>query len=161
MTPPKLYLTHPGVVVTTLFPLNFFLFFWYRVTMYVVRLVGSPWHTVTAYNGACAPVWLALTDQAVLDDMHAERIKWGSSTDRAGNTAPKMTEVEGWGWEGRVEDRDALANDTATGILRKMVGRKSDAVDLTMEKREDFEELGKECWREMERLRSEWEKRMG
>ncbi|KAJ9131758.1 hypothetical protein NKR19_g9471 [Coniochaeta hoffmannii] len=72
-----------------------------------------------------------------------------------------MTEVEGWGWEGKVEDRDALAADGSTGVLRKMVGRRSDAVDLTEEKRAEFEDLGVECWREMERLREEWEARMG
>lgn len=65
-TPPAIYLAHPGVVVSTIFPLNAFLFFWYRVAMYLARLLGSPWHTVTAYKGACAMVWLVLAGEEEL-----------------------------------------------------------------------------------------------
>ncbi|KAH8904381.1 3-keto steroid reductase-like protein [Coniochaeta sp. PMI_546] len=160
LTPPKIYLAHPGVVVSTIFPLNAFLFFWYRLVMYLSRLLGSPWHTVTAYKGACAMVWLALAGEDEIAARGGQKVKWGSSCDRWGNTSVKKTEVEGWGWEGKVEDRDALAHDDSTGVLRKMVGRRSDAVDLTEEKRAQFEELGVECWKEMERLRAEWEGRM-
>jgi 3-keto steroid reductase len=159
-TPPKIYLAHPGVVVSTLFPLNAFLFFWYRLTIYLARWVGSPWHTVTAYKGACAMVWLALVTEEELAAKGGQNVKWGSSCDRWGNTALKKTEVEGWGWEGRVEERDALAEDESTGVLRKMVGRKANAVDLTEAKRAEFEEVGVECWKEMERLREEWERRI-
>jgi 3-keto steroid reductase len=159
-TPPKIYLAHPGVVVTTLFPLNAFFFFWYRLAMYFSRLLGSPWHTVSAYNGACAMVWLALAEEQELAAKGGQNVKWGSSTDRWGYTGVKKTEVEGWGWEGKVEDRDALADDEDTGVLRKMVGRRSNAVDLTEQKRAEFEELGVDCWKEMERLRAEWEKRI-
>lgn len=160
-TPPKIYLTHPGVVVTTLFPLNAFLFFWYRIILYVARLLGSPWHPITAYKGSCAPVWLALQDQAALDASRADRAKWGTCTDRSGREAVKKSEVDGWGWEGRVEDRAKMAaEDRGAGVLGRLVGRKSGAVDLTEEKREEFEALGAECWREMERLRKEWEARL-
>ena len=160
-TPPKIYLTHPGVVVTTLFPLNAFLFFWYRIILYVARLLGSPWHPIAAYKGSCAPVWLALQDQAALDASRADRVKWGTCTDRSGREAVKKSEVEGWGWEGRVEDRAKIAaEDRGAGVLGRLVGRKSGAVDLTEEKREEFEAVGAECWREMERLRKEWEARL-
>ncbi|KAK3316267.1 hypothetical protein B0H66DRAFT_288302 [Apodospora peruviana] len=158
--PPKQYLIHPGVVQTTLFPLNAFLFFWYRVVLYISRWLGSPWHNITPYNGACAPVWLALEQQEALDAAGAELIKWGSSTDRAGNCRVKKTEVEGWGWDGRVEDRDALLRDAEKDVTRKKVGRKAGAVDLTQERRVEFEAVGAECWQEMERLREEWEARM-
>jgi 3-keto steroid reductase len=30
--------------------------------------------------------------------------------------------------------------------------------DLTAEKKERFEELGRRCWREMEELRKEWDR---
>lgn len=159
-TPPKVYLAHPGVVVSTIFPLNAFLFFWYRLAMYLARLLGSPWHTVTAYKGACAMVWLVLATEEELAARGGQRVKWGSSCDRCGSAGIRKTEVEGWGWEGRVEDRDALAGDGGTGVLREMVGRRWDAVDLTEEKRAQFEELGVHCWKEMERLRAEWEARM-
>ena len=155
--PPRLYVTHPGVVQTSLFPLNAFMFFWYRVILYVTRWLGSPWHPITGYNGAVAPVWVALQEQASLDAAGAERVKWGSATDRAGNPRVKKTEVEGWGWDGRVQSRD---EETVTGVMRRSVGRRANAVDLTEEKRIEFEALGARCWREMERLRAEWEKRM-
>ncbi|KAK0708235.1 hypothetical protein B0H67DRAFT_648324 [Lasiosphaeris hirsuta] len=153
--PPKIYLTHPGVVQTTLFPVNAFLFFWYRVALYLIRWLGSPWHVVTTYAGACAPVWLALQQQGALDAAQAERVKWGSANDRAGNCRVKKTEVEGWGWEGRVE-----GPDSAKGVLRRGVGRKSGAPDLTPERLVEFEALGAEVWRELERLRIEWEDRI-
>ncbi|KAI8626500.1 hypothetical protein F5Y19DRAFT_225348 [Xylariaceae sp. FL1651] len=154
---PRFYLSHPGVVCTPLFPLNWFLFFWYWVAMYVSRWCGSPWHPVEAYLGACATSWLALADQSTLDALNAQHIKWGSSVTRTGFAAPKKTEVEGWGWEGRVEDNDALERDTATGVLRKMKGRKWDAVPLTKAKKAEFEADGRRCWEELERLRAAWE----
>lgn len=160
LTPPKIYLSHPGVVVTSLFPLNAFLFFWYRLAMYFARFLGSPWHTVSTYLGAHAMVWLALAQQDELDSLNAERVKWGSSTDRSGKVGQKITEVEGWGWEGKVEDRKVLQQDTGAWISRKLSGRKSDAVDLTEDRLVEFEMLGRSCWREMERLREEWGTRM-
>lgn len=157
-TPPKIYLIHPGVVLTTIFPLNAFMFFWYRVVLYLARWLGSPWHNITPYNGAAAASWLALQEQAELDAAGAQAVKWGSATDRAGGSRVKMTEVEGWGWDGRVASRD---EDTVTGILRRAVGRKNRMPDVTEEKRIEFEALGAQCWREMERLRAEWEGKVG
>ncbi|KAK3343040.1 hypothetical protein B0H65DRAFT_576834 [Neurospora tetraspora] len=160
-TPPILYLVHPGIVQTTLFPLNAFMFFWYRVVLYIARWLGSPWHPITGYNGAVAPVWLALQEQEALDAVNAEHVKWGSSTDWWGECRVKKTEVEGWGWDGTVETRKELKNEKGErGMGRKIVGRKSGATDLTEEKRVEFEMLGVECWREMERLRGEWEGRL-
>jgi len=158
--PPRIYLVHPGVVQTTLFPLNAFMFFWYRVVLYVARWLGSPWHPITSYNGAVAPVWLALAPQESLDANGGERVKWGSSTDRSGECRVKKTEVEGWGWDGKVEDRVALMSEKGNAANRRLVGRKSGAVDLTEERRVEFEELGAKCWAEMERLRGVWEGRM-
>ncbi|KAH8896990.1 hypothetical protein GQ53DRAFT_742827 [Thozetella sp. PMI_491] len=158
--PPKLYLVHPGVVHTKLFPLNAFLFFWYRVILYIARWLGSPWHPITTYKGAVAPAWLALQEQDALDDNEAELVKWGSSTTWGGEERVKKTEVGGWGWDGTVEDWKALQEEKGSGLLGKKVGRKYGAVDLTHEKRVEFEELGAKCWKEMERLRAEWEARL-
>lgn len=152
-TPPKIYVVHPGIVQTTLFPLNAFMFFWYNVVLYVARWLGSPWHTITAYNGACAPVWLALQEQAWLDGAQAERVKWGTSTDRWGECRVKKTEVEGWGWEGKVEEKGQLKQE------HKLAGRKSGAVDVTEERLVEFKALGADCWRRMEELRKQWEDR--
>ncbi|KAI1185349.1 hypothetical protein F5B17DRAFT_408186 [Nemania serpens] len=158
---PRFYLSHPGIVCTPMFPLNWFLYFWYWLTMHLSRLCGSPWHTVSAYPGACATAWLALADQSTLDALNAQHIKWGSSVTRMGRAAPKKTEVEGWGWEGRIEDPEALKRDDAEGVLRKTVGRKWDAATLTREQRAEFEVEGRRCWAELERLRIAWETALG
>lgn len=83
------------------------------------------------YVGACAPVWLALTAQEELDAVEAEgKAKWGSSADRTGNARVIRTEVEGYGVQGE------------SGAMQ------------------EFGELGRECWRQMEELRGEWEERI-
>ena len=153
-TPPKIYLVHPGIVQTTLFPLNAFMFFWYNVVLYVARWLGSPWHPITAYNGACAPVWLALQEQGWLDGAHAERVKWGTSTDFWGECRVKKTEVDGWGWEGKVEEMRALKQE------HKLRGRKPGVADVTEERLVEFKELGANCWKTMEELREQWENRV-
>jgi len=151
---PKIYLVHPGVVQTTLFPLNAFMYFWYMVVLYLTRWLGSPWHPITAYKGACAPAWLALQQQEWLDSAGAERIKWGSSTDFWGECRVKKTEVDGWGWEGKVEDVKALRQE------ERWKGRKPGAKDATEESLAEFKALGAECWKRMEELRKEWEERV-
>ncbi|KAK1977135.1 hypothetical protein LZ30DRAFT_601983 [Colletotrichum cereale] len=156
---PSFYLTHPGVVASNLFPVPFpFVLFWaYKFALYLARWLGSPWHPVTGYNGAAAPVWVALQDDETLTELDAKKIKWGSAASFSGRQDVKKTEVEGWGWEGAVEDRDSLSRDPATGVLRKVVGRNPNATDLTAEQLADFEELGASIWAVMERLRREWE----
>ncbi|KXH38261.1 hypothetical protein CSAL01_00137 [Colletotrichum salicis] len=156
---PSFYLTHPGVVASNLFPVPFpFILFWaYKFALYLARWLGSPWHPVTGYNGAAAPVWIALQDDETLEELEAKKIKWGSAASFSGRQDVKKTEVEGWGWEGAVEDRDSLARDPATGLLRKAVGRNPGAKDLTREQLVDFEALGVDIWTEMERLRHQWE----
>ncbi|KAI0204595.1 hypothetical protein F4808DRAFT_349481 [Astrocystis sublimbata] len=158
---PRFYLSHPGIVCTPMFPLNWFLFFWYWVTMHMSRLCGSPWHTVDVYRAACATSWLALADQSALDAAGAQHVKWGSSVTRTGDAAPKKSEVEGWGWEGRIDDADALRRDDAQGVLRKEIGRKWDAATLTKETKAEFERDGARCWAELERLRVGWEGALG
>ncbi|KAJ3563206.1 hypothetical protein NPX13_g8281 [Xylaria arbuscula] len=158
---PRFYLSHPGIVCTPIFPLNWFLFFWYWVVMHLSRLCGSPWHTVDVYTAACATTWLALADQSMLDATNAQHAKWGSSVTRLGHTAPKKSEVEGWGWEGRIEDDEALKREESKGILGNSVGRKWDATPLTEEKKAEFEMDGRRCWAELERLRNAWETALG
>lgn len=171
---PRVYLCHPGIVVTTIFPLPLLIFYAYKMAMYVTRWLGSPWHTNTSYTAAVSMVWLALAAQGELDGKGAQSVKWGSACDFWGNSLVKKTEVDGWGWEGRVEgleeeggvDDDGMgkgdrkAATTTARVLRKITGRKSGAEVVTEEKRIAFEEMGAECWREMERLRVEWEGRI-
>lgn len=75
--------------------------------------------------------------------------KWGSSTDTSGHERVARTEVEGWGYGGLVGEK---------GEGRK--GRMRRAKDLTREGKEEFEELGRLCWKKMEELREEWEERL-
>lgn len=156
--PPRVYLCHPGIVVTTILPLPFLLQYLWTFAAYVARWFGSCWHTNTSYNAAAAMVWLALAAQGSLDSAQAESVKWGSACDIRGNTMVKKTEVDGWGWTGKVEGLDD--GDGATGALRKIKGRKRGAQVVTEERRVEFEETGALCWREMEKLRAEWEVRM-
>ncbi|KAI0849777.1 hypothetical protein F5Y00DRAFT_234807 [Daldinia vernicosa] len=158
---PRFYLSHPGVVCTPLFPLSWLLYWAYYAAMYLARWFGSPWHPVEPYLGACASTWLALADQDSLDELNAERVKWGTCATRSGRVMPKKAEVDGWGWEGVVENRETLKRDPTPGVLHKLRGRKWDAEDLTEEKREEFEEDGRKCWAELERLRTAWEAALG
>lgn len=99
---PKTYLTHPGVCATAIVPLNIMLFYCMTLAFYIARWLGSPWHTVNSYSGAKAGVWIAMATDEELEDKEADRVKWGSGTDRLGNELVKETEVEGEeeeGWE--------------------------------------------------------------
>ncbi|KAF2866916.1 3-keto-steroid reductase [Massariosphaeria phaeospora] len=146
---PRIYLAHPGICATTIFALPLVLSFCMTVSLYVARWLGSQWHPVTPDKGACAMVWLALAKQSTLDTMEAQEGvgKWGSATDRWGHERVERTEVEGWGWGGTLGERPRR-------------GRSPFARDLTKEDREVFEETGRQCWLEMERLRWEWETRL-
>lgn len=158
ITPPKLYVAHPGVVATTLFPLHWMMMAGYQFGLLLARWLGSPWHPVFPYAAAVSTVWLALATQETLDRENATRVKWGSATDIRGNALVKKTEVDWWGWEGKVETIED--EDGVTGVLRKKVGRRLKAPLATEETLAQFEETGKECWKEMERLRVEWEARL-
>ncbi|MCJ1302845.1 3-keto-steroid reductase [Hypocenomyce scalaris] len=149
---PKIYVTHPGICATAIIALPLLLQWAMTLAFYFARLVGSPWHTVSAYKGACAPVWVALASQSQLDSMEEEggAGKWGSGVDQMGEERVMRTEVEGWGYGGRVGD--------VGGRGRK--GRRRDVRDLTGREREAFEDDGRAAWREMEGLRMEWEGRL-
>jgi 3-keto steroid reductase len=133
---------------------------------YLARWLGSPWHPISSYSGACAPVWLGLADQSTLDALegHAEgakeaatswkKGKWGSATDFWGEARVRRTEVGGWGWSGSPEEPGKAGYETRTGRL-------TGAQDLTKESREDFESLGRQCWAAMEALRLQWEAILG
>ena len=178
---PIIYVTHPGIVCSTIFPLNWFLFTLYEIAMYLARWLGSPWHPITAFKGATAPVWAALQPQSALDALDARRVKWGSGCTRGGTTFVKRSEVEGWGFRGLVgeELQATAALDSLTGkewsdgkgdplaalfphpaYLVNGRGRKKGAATLTAERRQEFEALGRDCWQEMERLRTEWDGRV-
>lgn len=146
--PPKQYVAHPGICATNIVPLHWILVYIMIAAFYVARWVGSPWHTVSAYKGACAPVWLALASQEELDSLEEKEgaAKWGSGINRQGEERVIRTEVQGWGVGGRIGDNIGLHTRR----------RPKEVEDLSREGRERFEILGRECWQSMERLREEW-----
>ena len=145
---PVMYTTHPGVFNSDILPLPSILMFFWRIFALVARWLGSPWHPCDPYKAAVAPVWVALTEEENLEEFGGTAVKWGSSTNFWGDERVKMTEVGGWGWNGKV---GAIVNE------EKRNGRHKEAVDLTEEAREEFEVLGGQCWKQMEELRLEWE----
>ena len=133
-----MYVTHPGVFVSDIFPLHFILSMLFLWAAYIARWFGSPWHTIYPYKGAVSAVRIALRDTEDLEDAegHGQRkCKWGSATDTGGAERILKTEVSGWGWNGEIEDEVDEAR-------RK--GRRRDAVELTKEAREDFEITGRQ-----------------
>ena len=142
---PAMYVAHPGICATAIVPLPLILHTLMKIAFYLARWLGSPWHTIQAYKGACAPTWLALSSDEELDAACHERSsvademyshnknngggggcrpsKWGSSTDRRGRECVARTAVEG-------------------------------------EEEEGWERLGQRCWAQMEELRQEWEERL-
>lgn len=154
--PPSLYLTHPGIVASTLFPVPWFLMWAYEFALVISRFLGSPWHTTDSYSGAKSVAWVVLQEQTALDELHGQRVKWGSSSNRRCEVGVKKTEVDGWGWEGKVASA-VEEGETEVGVFRKAIGRKKGVVDVTADDLVHFEELGVESWKEMERLRHVWE----
>ncbi|KAJ5086566.1 3-ketosteroid reductase [Penicillium alfredii] len=153
---PTMYLSHPGVCATTIIPLALPLVYAMLIAFWGARMLGSPWHTLSTYLGACAPVFLALSGQAALDAAEKPyhqagggRAKWGSSSSRLGVESVACTEIDGWGYGG-VVGRPVVEADRCRR-------RKRGAVDLTREERENFEELGRKCWKQMEELRIQWD----
>jgi 3-keto steroid reductase len=137
-TPPAMYTTHPGMIVTEIMPLpSILLVYLWIAAFYLARCCGSPWHNTRPYSGATAMTYLALAPKRQLDTFaggDATSIKWGSATNWRGNERVKRTEV------------DWLYDDKG--------------VSEGEEKREQFFGLGREAWQQMEEMRVEWEQRL-
>lgn len=170
---PDFFLAHPGIVATTILPVHFLLTWGYLIGVLISRWLGSPWFPARPYTAAVSTVWLALAPREELEHAVAgaeeaispTRVKWGSATDIWGRALVKETEVDGWGWDGRVQTDDELRaadEGVAVRVLRRSVGRGLDArrTPMTEERRARFEEVGARCWDEMERLRVEWQGRL-
>lgn len=153
----KMYVAHPGICSTSIVPMHPLLGYARTAAFYITRWLGSPWHTITSYSGATAPVWLTLASQATLDQLEASSSgggpsKWGSATDVWGREKVLRTEVEGWGYTGVIGE-----DLTAHHHHRPGKGRWPFATDLTPDARHAFEELARSCWADMESLRRQWD----
>jgi 3-keto steroid reductase len=153
---PTMYLSHPGICATAIIPLALPLIWAMVLAFWAARTLGSPWHTMSTYLGASSPVFLALSSKAALDAAEEPyrqagggRAKWGSSANRLGVGSVVCTETEGWGYGGVV--------GTPVVDADRHRRRKRGAMDLTSEDKEKFEELGRQCWKQMEELRIEWD----
>ncbi|KAK2731756.1 3-keto-steroid reductase [Myotisia sp. PD_48] len=159
ITRPRVYVAHPGVCATSIMPLILPLYYAMIGVAFIARLLGSPWHVLSSYNGAIAASWLSLSPQSILDDaerryekLGGSKVKWGSSCDRLGRVEVVCTEVEGWGFGG-VVGGPSFEND----IRRR---RKRGAKDLSAEQKIEFQDLARKCWQQMEALRLEWDERL-
>ncbi|KAK5063140.1 hypothetical protein LTR84_005216 [Exophiala bonariae] len=157
---PTFHLGHPGVCVTSIVDLYFFVTPFYFLGLHLARMAGSVWANVTTYKGAFALSWLALATTTEIESRAHEltgsdkgMVKWGSATARSGKTTVNPTEVQGWG-----------LNGSGTPFTGKWwagsVGRKFGAKDATKEDVENFVSTGAIAWSKMEALRKEWEARV-
>ncbi|KAF2163335.1 hypothetical protein M409DRAFT_68601 [Zasmidium cellare ATCC 36951] len=153
---PKMYVTHPGVVGTSIAGLPRLLELLMFAAFYIARWLGSPWHLVSAYKGAVSAVFAVIAHASQLPELEERegKGKWGSATGVYGDERVARTEVEGWAFCGRV---GVVPTGSVTGPVGRYRGRR----ETTGEGREGFEEEGRRVWRELEALRGEWEGRLG
>lgn len=148
---PTLHVAHPGICATSVFPLPLILELCMLASFYIARFLGSPWHTISAYIGATAPVWLARLDRESLDKEDRRKALWGSTTNWSGKkTEARRTDVEGWGLRGQEGEKWWGGRGFAGG-------RKRGTKDVTAEDIEIFEKAGSDCWKQMEELRIKWD----
>jgi 3-keto steroid reductase len=154
--PPKMYVTHPGILATSIASVFWLIEPFMIAFFYLARWLGSPWHTVTAYKAAVSPCFCVLAPAAQLEDLEARdgKGKWGSAINAAGDERVARTETEGWGWSGKV-------GETPSGSVTGSLGRWRNMKVTGKEERENFEADGLEAWKQMEALRVEWEARLG
>ncbi|KAF2405202.1 hypothetical protein EJ06DRAFT_525738 [Trichodelitschia bisporula] len=132
---PRMLIAHPGICKTSIMPVPAFIIIFYHLALYLARFLGSQWHTCTPYSAATAPVWLALADDTAIDGAEGGRKgKWGSAANRWGSERVSRTDVDGWD----VGGRPGAGGESSLA----------------------FTTLGTECWRRMEELRVEWERRL-
>jgi 3-keto steroid reductase len=152
-TRPRMYVTHPGVIQTSISDVAWFLLPFIKLTMYVARWLGSKWHPTDPYKGAVSMVHAVLCPPSQLPELDRRegKGKWGSATDLWGEERVARTEVEGWEFTGELGLRPSGSVASTHRAWTK----------ATKESREQFEEQGREAWKEMEALRVDWEKRLG
>jgi 3-keto steroid reductase len=91
---PKMYVTHPGILATSIASVFWLLEPFMIAFFYLARWLGSPWHTVTAYKAAVSPVFCVLAPAEQLEEMEARdgKGKWGSAINSSGDERVARTE---------------------------------------------------------------------
>lgn len=128
-------------------------------TMYVARWLESPWHTVHAYKGARAPVWLVLGQQEDIDAAEASEASAASVVSQSGTVS--QTDIASHPSETRRKTPTPDPLPQKWGSSTNRTGRERVRATLVEGRgQEGWEELGRECWMEMEALRNDWEARI-
>ncbi|PIA94134.1 3-keto-steroid reductase [Cercospora beticola] len=149
---PRMLVTHPGVVATSISGLHWFLSIFMTLAFYLARILGSPWHAIGPYKGAVSMVFAVLSPQIIELEEREGKGKWGSAANNRGEERVARTEVEGWGYCGK--PGVVPPGSATTGLYAKRR-------ETTKESREEFEEIGRQVWKEMEAMRVDWERRLG
>lgn len=87
------YVTQPGIFVSFSFFrfLNVFTYYGMIALFYIARLLGSPWHNLTGWNAADAPIFVCLKADPNID---LQALKWGSASTVTGKEYIKTTEID-------------------------------------------------------------------
>ncbi|KAH3661837.1 hypothetical protein OGAPHI_006015 [Ogataea philodendri] len=87
------YLTHPGIFTSFSFfqYLNPFTFYGMLLMFYVARLFGSPWHNISGWTAANAPLFACLKAHPAHD---SQEKKYGSACSYNGKEYLKVTDVD-------------------------------------------------------------------
>lgn len=149
---PIMLVTHPGVVATSISGLHWFLAIFMTAAFYAARWLGSPWHPIEPYKGAVSMAFAVLAPQLVEQESREGKGKWGSATSVHGDERVARTQVQGWGYCG-------TPGVVPPGSVTK--GHYRGLQETTRERREEFEEVGRQVWKKMEEMRVQWEARLG
>lgn len=149
---PIMLVTHPGVVATSISGLHWFLAIFMTAAFYAARWLGSPWHPIEPYKGAVSMAFAVLAPQLVEQESREGKGKWGSATSVYGDERVARTQVQGWGYCG-------TPGVVPPGSVTK--GHYRGLQETTRERREEFEEVGRQVWKKMEEMRVQWEARLG
>jgi hypothetical protein len=130
------FLTHPGItdsgVVTPYqFPIREAIQHLKRLAFYAARWWGSPWHSISGYNGACSMIYCA-----VKGGRRDEMFKWGSGADRWGRERLLGTTLKG---EAELYQEEARA---AFELVERMYQEQIFKMDVKVSGTEDGEESG-------------------
>ncbi|CAK7894279.1 3-keto-steroid reductase Erg27p [[Candida] anglica] len=100
------YVTHPGIFTSFSFYqyLNVFTYYSMLMLFYLARFFGSPWHNITGYAAANAPVHCAFHSEN-----EDQQLKFGSATTRTGEEYLVRSEIDGTGAEDVVSYLEELA----------------------------------------------------